>query len=125
MLGPPAMRALLLFILCLAVSGLAANDEGIEIRPADAAKHGIKIELSTPNPGIIQAVVEFANIPKEVGLVVLDSKGKFVASVPLLPRGQTCVAILGEDYVSHSYLAFPYIAQPDEKVYRLYLRDQR
>jgi hypothetical protein len=119
------MRALLLFILCFTVRGLAANDEGIELRPADAAKHGIKIELSTLNPGVIQVVVEFAKMPKEVGLVVQDSKDKFVASVPLLPRGQSCVVILDEEHVSHSYIAFPYIAQPDEKAYRLYLRDQR
>jgi hypothetical protein len=119
------MRASLLFILCFAVTALAANDEGIEIRPADAAKHGIKIELSTLNPGVIQAVIEFAKLPKEVGLVVQDSKDKFVASVRLRPYEQTFSVILREEYVSHSYIAFPYISEPDETTYRLFLRDRR
>ncbi len=122
-LGAFAMRALLSILFCIAVGGLHAKD--IEIRPAHAAEHGITITLSTPNPGVVQAVLHFATMPKEVGLVLQDSKDKFVASVALLSRGQTCVAILSEEYVSHSYFAFPYIADPNEQVYHVFLRDHQ
>lgn len=122
-LGAPTMRALFVIVLCLVAGRLHARD--IEIRPANAAKHGISIKLSSPKPGIVQAVLDFTTMPKEVGLVLQGANEKFIASVPLLPRGHTCIAVLSEDFVQHSYFAFPYIVQPDEDVYRVFLRDKQ
>jgi hypothetical protein len=119
------MRALVALVISLAISELHAKDVEIQIRPAEGAKHGVTVELSTLNPGVIQAVVHFVHMPKEVGLVLNDSRGKFVTSVAVLPRDHTCVAILQEDYVEHSYFVFPYVAKPDEQVYQVFLRDRR
>ncbi len=114
------MRAFLSLFFGLSFSLLARD---IEIRPQGAAKHGITIKLSNLSPGVVQAALDFATLPKNIGLVLRDSQNRFVSSVAVLPRDHSCSAIISEDCLQHSYFVFPYVAGPDEPVYQVFLRD--
>jgi hypothetical protein len=117
------VRVILYCLILAAVADARDNVSEIEIRPATAKKYGVRVESAEINPGIVQVIVRSERIRANAGLVINDSNGHFVASVSLGDATGECSVIVQKAYLSHSYVAIPYVSKPEEQVFKVFLAD--
>ncbi len=111
---------ILAFLFSFALTGRSA--EALYLSPTDAPKHGLRVELVTPKPGIVQVTLHFTNAPTDVALVIRDAKNEFIATDNTVIHDKSCTVTLSEPYASRSYFLVPNSAKAGETQIHLSLR---
>ena len=109
----------LIAVVCILLAQ-ATYAQNLDLTPPEAAKRGIRVELVTPKPKIVQATLHFTNLPPDVSLVIRDAKDGFIAVASLAMSAKSCSATLSEDYVGRSY--FLISTKPGEPSLQIPLR---
>ena len=89
------------FAWMLLTQSAAAEDKSLTLE--EAGKLGIKVELSTPKPKVVYAILRFTEVPQEAELVIRNEDQKWIANAKVAISDKSCSAWLAEEYVARSY----------------------